>query len=177
MRRRQLGIELHGALELGLGRRIVLPAEVRDADQQVRFRRLAGAEYAVHVLLPLGVVAAVQQRGAEQIRVGEVVAEHLLARLQQRDELLILAGLQVAVGQHQIRVLGLGRGRDDPFELRDRLIGPRGFVVGERQVQADRVVRRVGLQRRFVLRDRVVVLAQPDVGGAEIRRARRRGRG
>ena len=67
VRRRQLRIELHGALELALGRRIVLLAEVRDAHEQVRFGRLAGAEDAVDVLLPLGDVA---RRAAAPCRAG-----------------------------------------------------------------------------------------------------------
>ena len=114
-------------------------------------------------------VVRVQQRRAEQVRVGEVVAEHLLARLQQRDELLVLPGLQVAVGEDQVGVLRLGLGRDDPLQLRDRLVRARRLVVREREIQADGVVRRVDLQRRLVLRDRVVELPEPDVGRAEVR--------
>ena len=48
-------------------------------------------------------------------------------------------------------------------------IGPRRLVVGERQIQPDVRVDRIGLERRLVLLDGVVVLAEADVGGAEIR--------
>ena len=111
---------------------------MRDAHQQVRFGRLAGAEHAVDVLLPLGLVPRVQQRRAQQEGIGEVVAEHRPARLQQRDHFLILPGLQVAVGEHQVRVLRLGLRRHDALEVEQRLVRPRRLVIGERQIQAER---------------------------------------
>ena len=141
---------------------------MRDAHEQVRFGGLAGAKHPVDVLLPLGRVAGVQQRGAEQIGIGEVVAEHLLARRQERDEILVLTRLQVAVGEHERGAPGVRLEGHDAFEVRDGVLGPGGFVVGQRQIQADRAVGGVHRQRRFILRDPVVVLAEPHVGRAEI---------
>ena len=46
--------------------------------------------------------------------------------------------------------------------------GPRRLVVGEREIQADGVVQGVALQRRLVLLDRFVVLAEADVRRAQV---------
>ena len=93
----------------------------------------------------------------------------LFARLQQRDELLVLTGLQVAVRQHQIRVSASGSDARTRLSCGMAWFGRAGLVVGQREIQARGAVARIGLQRRLVLRDRVVELSEPDVGGAEVR--------
>jgi hypothetical protein len=55
------------------------------------------------------------------------------------------------------------------FELRDGRLRARGLVVRQREIQAHGVAQRIDLQRRLIVRNAVVILAQPDVGGAEIR--------
>ena len=174
---RQPGIQLQRRLELGLRGAIVVLTEVRDAEQQMRLGRLPGPEDAVHVLLPADHVVHAKKSGAEEIGEREVAAEQLLARLQQRHQLFFLAGLQVAVAEHQVGVLRLGIGGNDAFQLRNRFIRARRLVVRQREIQTHGVVEGVDLQRRFILLDCLVVLTEPHVGGAEIRqrvRARRR---
>ena len=48
-------------------------------------------------------------------------------------------------------------------------MGSSRLVVGERQVQSNRGVCGIGLERKRILRNRIVVLPEPDVGGAEVR--------
>ena len=91
---------------------------------------------------------SVEQRRPEQVGIRGVVAEQLRARLQQRDDLAVLPGLQVAVGEHEIGIACVGRRRHDAPELGDRLLRPRRLVVGERQVQADGGAGRIDLQRQ-----------------------------
>ena len=168
IRRRQARVELKRAFELGLRLGIIEPVEMSDSHQEVSFGGVARLEDAVDVLLALTLVAGSNQCGPEHVRECEIVLEHRLARLQQRHRVPILTGLQVAVGENQIGVLRVGIGRDDDLQRLDRLVRPSRLVVGERQVQPDRRVRRIDFQRRVVLRDRVVELAELDVGGAEI---------
>jgi hypothetical protein len=143
-------------------------AQVRDPEQQVRLARLARSKNAFDVLLPLCGLACMQQRRSEQKRVREIAGEHRLAWLQQRDHLLVFAGLQVAIREKQVRTAGFGIRREHAFQLRDRQLRPRRFVVRERQVQAHGIAGRVVLQRLFVLPDRIVELSEPDVRGAEV---------
>ena len=82
-------------------------AEVRDAHQQVRLGGLAGAEHAIDVGLPVDGVARAQQRRAEQVGIRESLPEQRLARLGERDDLLVVPDLQVAVGEDEIRVARL----------------------------------------------------------------------
>jgi hypothetical protein len=169
MRRRQLRVHLDRRLQLGLRVAIVLLAKVGHPHQQVALGGLAGAEDAIDVSLPFVRFADVQQRGAEQVRVSHVAAEHRLARLQQRHHLRVLAGLHVAVGEDQVRGLRLGIGREHTLELFRGLAGPRRLVVREREIEANLRIARIDLQRGVVLLDRVVVLAELRVGRAEIR--------
>ena len=94
----------------------------------MRLGRLAGPEDAVYILLPADHVVHAEKRGAKQVGEGQVAAEQLLARLQQRDELFFLPRLQVAVAEQQVGVLRLGIGGNDPFQLRDRVVRARRLV-------------------------------------------------
>ncbi len=169
IRRRQARVELKRAFELGLRLGIVEPVEMSDSHQEVSFGGVARLEDAVDVLLALTLLAGSNQRGPEYVRERQIVLEHCLARLQQRHRVPILSGLQVAVGENQVGVLRVGVGGDDDLQRLDRLVRPSRLVVGQRQVQPDRGVRRIEFERGVVLRDRVLELAEMNVGGAEIR--------
>ena len=112
-----------------------------------------------------------EERRAEQVGVGRIVSvsEELRTRLEQRDDLAVLAHLEVTLGQHQIGIARLRVRRHDSPELGNCQLGSGRLVVGERQIQANRGVGGIGLERQRILRNRIVVLPEPDVGGAEVR--------
>jgi hypothetical protein len=141
---------------------------MRDAHQQVPFGRVARAEDPLHVLLAFRLVARLQEPGAEQVRECQVVTEHRLARLQQRDRVLRLPCLQIAVGEEDVRVLRLRLHGNHLAQVRNRLVRARGLVIREREIRADGRLRRIDVERRPVLRDRIVVLPEPRVRDAQV---------
>jgi hypothetical protein len=114
-------------------------------------------------------VAGLEQRGSENEGIRKIALEHRLARLQQRDHVLVLSGLQVAVGEDEICGLCVGVRRQHALQLRDRFVRARRLVVGQREVHADLRVLGIELQRRSVLLYGVVELPELGVGGTEVR--------
>ena len=96
IQRGQARVELHRFLELFLRRRIRQLVQVGDGEQQMRFGRVAGAEDAVDVALPVVLVVGLEQRHAQHVRKRQVVLEERLARLQQRDGVGRTACLQIS---------------------------------------------------------------------------------
>src|SRR3989442_4251493 len=95
-------VDLERPFELHPSRRIVALGEKGDTREQVALCRVARAKNPIDVLLTVVDLVGVQQRGAEQVRVREIVSEQRLARSQQRDDFFVLSGLKITIGQYEI---------------------------------------------------------------------------
>jgi hypothetical protein len=159
----QARVELGGAPQLvACGPRVARP-QLRRSHQQAGLGGVAPPQHAVDEDLAALEIVLADERAAEEVRVGAVLAERCFVRGEQLHDLRGVSLLQLALGEQQQRALVVGLLLDHERELAGRLRKAGRLVEGEAQVEADRRVGLVAGQRLPVLLDRLGVTAQPRV--------------
>ena len=121
------------------------------------FGGIASAQDPVEPKLPSGRLIVAHERCSHQVHHSQIVGLDGDHRIEQRDDVRILAGGEVA-GAEQLSGLHVRRlSFVDFFEMHDRLRDVAGFIVRQRQVQTHGSIVRIDIQSERILADGFLV--------------------
>src|SRR5215470_2084256 len=169
MRGRQLRIEPRGLLQLFDRRRKLVARQIEQPEYQMSFGGAQLPEDLVNQRAPLLNLVVQQVGGCQPVGGRGVVGLRAVNLFEFRAGFFQLARLEQAHSQQKARLDVVGLRFDDLVEFAERLLISVNLVIGDAEIEKDRVFFRIDGQRLPVPDDRLVVLAQFGEDDAEVR--------
>src|SRR5215510_7296282 len=169
MRGRQLRAELRGPLQLFDCRLKLTARQIEQPEYQMG---LGGAEFPedlVNQRAPFLDLFVLQIRVGQRVGDSGVVGLRAVNLLEFRRRFFQLALLEQTHPQQKARLQVVGLRFDDLVEFAQRLLVFIDLVIGDAEIEADRVFFRIDGQRLLVPDDRLIVLAEFGEDDAEVR--------